>query len=166
MRDATSTATDTRSTLSAVSGHQVPVTTRRTALRLASGGVALALLAARAGDRATAQEATPTAEISKQDGYAVMRTRVVKADKSIDDLTRAIHDGLVPLIRQIPGFIDYYVVQNVETRQRTSVSIFADEAGTEESTKQASAFLNGQGLADYYEDVNPIITEGKIVVTA
>lgn len=95
-----------------------------------------------------------------------MRTRVVKADMSIDDLTMVIQSGLVPIIRQIPGFIDYYVVQNFETRQRTSVSIYADQAGTEESTRQASAFLNSQNLADSYEDVQPIITEGEIVVTS
>src|SRR5829696_1679127 len=111
MRDATGSATEPCSNPSAVGGEPVPATTRRTALRLAGGGVALALLAARAGDRATAHEATPTTETSKRDAYAVMRTRAIKAEKSIDDLTIAIQDGFVPILRQIPGFIDYYVVQ-------------------------------------------------------
>ena len=166
MRDATKPATEPRANPSAVGGEPVPATTRRTALRLAGGGVALALLAAQAGDRATAHEATPTAERAKRDAYAVMRTRAIKAEKSIDDLTTAVQDGFVPIVRQIPGFIDYYVVQDSETRQLTAVSIFADQAGTDESTKQASAFLTGQGLADYAEDVDPVITEGTIVVAS
>jgi hypothetical protein len=166
MRPLTSTEPDTDANLGAGSGDPGPVTTRRTALRLASGGVASALLVVRAGDRATAQEATPTAELATQNGYAVMRTRVVKVDASTEDLTTVVQDGFVPIVRQIPGFIDYYIVQNFETRERTSVSIFTDKAGTEESTKQASAFVQDQGLTDYYEDATPIITQGQIVVTA
>lgn len=70
----------------------------------------------------------------------------------------------MPQIEAIPGFIDYYVIQNHETLERSSISIFTDKTGTDASTKRAGEFLNGQGLASYYEDVNPVITEGEIVV--
>jgi len=144
-----------------------PMSTRRGALRIVGGAAALAAFAtASFGGLAFAQDATPVAGGSKEGLYAVFRTRKVKPDKSIDDLTAAIREGLVPIIRGIPGFVEYYIVQNMETRERTSVSIFADKTGTDESTKQASAFLNGQGLADYYEDVNPVIQEGVIVIYA
>jgi hypothetical protein len=144
-----------------------PTATRRDALRLVGGGAALAAIAsAHLGGRALAQDATPVAGGSKEGLYAVFRTRKVKPDKSIDDLTVAIREGFIPIVRAIPGFVEYYIVQNMETRERTSVSIFADKTGTDESTKQASAFLNSQGLADYYEDVNPVIQEGTIIIFA
>lgn len=143
----------------------VTTTTRRTALRLAAGATALAALASSGlrGD-ALAQDATPTAGATKEGAYAVFRTRRVAPDKSIDELTVAIREGLVPIIKQIPGYIDYYIVQNFDTRERTSVSIFADNAGADESTAKAGEFLRSQGLADYYEDVDPVITEGEIII--
>lgn len=145
---------------------ETPKSTRRTALRLTGGGVALAMFASRLDGRVAAQEATPEAGTSRVGAYAVVRTRKVKPDTSIDSLSAAIRDGLMPQIEQIPGFIDYYVVQNFGTLERSSISIFADKTGTDASTKLASEFLNGQGLADLYEDVNPVITEGEIVVAS
>src|SRR5262245_58422275 len=116
-------------------------TTRRQALRFAGAGASLAALATiRFGDRAQAQDATPVAGTTKEGAYAVFRTRVVLPDKSIDDLTAAIREGLVPIIMQIPGYIDYYIVQNFDTRQRTGVAIFADKAGADESTAKAGEF--------------------------
>lgn len=148
-------------------GHVVERTTRRNALRLVGGGAALAAFAsANLGTSALARDATPVAGSSKEGAYAVFRTRTVKPDKSIEDLTAAIRAGLVPLIMQIPGYIDYYIVQNFETRERTSVSIFADKSGTDASTAKAAEFLRSQGLTDYYENVDPVIHEGEIVIAA
>jgi hypothetical protein len=145
---------------------ETPKSTRRTALRLTGSGVALALFASRLDGRVSAQEASPEAGTSRVGAYAVVRTRKLKPETAIDSLSAAIRDGLMPQIEQIPGFIDYYVVQNFDTLERSSVSIFADKEGTDASTKLAGEFLNGQGLADLYEDVNPVITEGEIVVAS
>jgi len=139
--------------------------TRRTALRVAGGGALAMLGVAGLSGRATAQEATPSpAAGSKVGKYVVMRTRTVKSDVSIDELNGIISGGLAPIIRAIPGYVDYYVVQNEETRERTAVSIFDDKAGIEESTRQAAEYLSG--YPDYYEDLDPIIHEGTIVVEA
>lgn len=141
--------------------------TRRDALRLIGGGGAVAVFATGVlGTGALAQDATPAAGGTKEGLYAVFRTRKLKPGKSIDELTAAIRAGLVPIIRAIPGFVEYSIVQNMATRERTSVSIFRDKAGTDESTKEATAFLKDKGLADYYEDVNPVIQEGAIAVFA
>jgi hypothetical protein len=131
----------------------------------------LAALAATRLQGALAQDATPgplpsPAAGSKEGLYAVLRTRTVKADKSIDELTRATREGVVPIVRAIPGFVEYYVVQNFDTRERTGVSIYADKTGADESTRQVSDFLKGNGLADYYEDVEPVVQEGTIVTAA
>jgi hypothetical protein len=142
------------------------VTNRREALRI-GGGLALAGFALAGLSRAVdAQEATPAAGGPLDGLYVVLRTRVVKADKDANELTAAVGSGLMHIIEAIPGFVAYYVVQNDETRERTAVNIFADEAGAAESSAQASEFLNGQGLADYYEDVNPIVQQGWIVLSA
>jgi hypothetical protein len=141
-------------------------TTRRDAIRLAAGGAGLALIAAGLrGPAALAAQGTPAPVVSKEGLYVVVRSRVVKPDMSIDELNTAIRDGLVPLIEAIPGFVEYYVVQNPDTRDRTAVSIFTDKQGADESTAVASDFISGEGgLADYYEDVEPVVLEGAIVV--
>lgn len=148
-------------------GSDAPVATRRDAFRLIGGGAAIAAFALTgSGAAALAQDATPVAGGSHVGLYAVFRTRKVKPDKSIDDLTAAIREGFVPIVKAIPGFVEYSIVQNMETRDRTSVSIFADKTGADESTKQAGDFLTGHGLADYYENVEPVIQEGTIIVFA
>ncbi len=152
---------------SQLTSDEASTATRRDALRLVGGGAALAALAS-VGLRgyALAQDATPVAGATKEGAYAVFRTRKVKPDKSIDDLSAAIREGFVPIVRQIPGFVEYFIVQNFETRERTSVSIYADKTGADESSKRAGEFLTGQGLADFYEDVNPVTVEGTIIIAA
>src|SRR5215218_6760621 len=94
--------------------------TRRDALRLAGGGATLAALATVGfGNQVRAQYATPVAAASREGAYAVMRTRTIKPDKSIDDLNAAVRAGFVPITRQIQDYIDYYIVQNFQTRERT-----------------------------------------------
>jgi hypothetical protein len=140
--------------------------TRRDALRLLGGGVAL-VATARAVTPVLAQEATPApASGSKEGLYAVLRTRTVKADASIDELTAAMREGVLPIVRAIPGFVEYYVIQNADTRERTGVSVFADKEGADESTRVVGEFLASSGLADFYEDAEPIVVEGEIVTAA
>jgi hypothetical protein len=81
-------------------------------------------------------------------------------------LNVAIRDGLLPLIAAIPGFIEYFVIQDEDTRQRTAVSIFTEKVGADESTTVASEFLAGEGLAEYYEGLEPVEFRGAIVVTS
>jgi len=142
--------------------------TRRTALRLFGGGAAVAgLLAAGRIDSALAQDGSPMpAAASKEGLYVTLRTRTVKPDKSMEELTSRLRDTLIPVIREIPGFVEYYVVQNNETRERTAVNIFTDKTGADESTKRASEVIASEGLADYYEDAEPIVMEGTVVTAA
>jgi hypothetical protein len=140
--------------------------TRRDALRLLGGGVALAIVA-RAATPTLAQEASPAPGIASKEGlYAVLRTRTVKADASIDELTAALREGVLPIVRAIPGFVEYYVIQNFDTRERTGVSIFTDKAGADESTRLVGEFIASEGLADSYEDAEPIVVEGEIVTSS
>ena len=111
---------------------------RRSAL---AGGVAgLGALTMAGATTVLAQSATPAAGEGLEGNYGriVVRTRVMAEGKSVEELTTAIRTGLVPIIKQIPGFVEYYIVQNAETRQRSSVSIFKDKAGADESTSKAA----------------------------
>jgi hypothetical protein len=140
---------------------------RRDVVRIAGGGLALAGLAIAGLSRGVqAQEATPEAGGPLDGLFVVLRTRVVKADKDPEELTVAVRDGLIPIMKQIPGFVEYYVVQNDETRERTAVNLFETEEGAAESSAKAGEFLKAQGLADHYEDVNPISQQGWIVLSA
>lgn len=150
-----------------------PRTSRRDAVRLAGSGALLAALAAAhltAG--AAAQGATPAAGATPVAGatrvglYVVVRSRTVKAGMSIDALNTATQQGLVPLIRALPGFVEYDVIQNSETRDRIAVSIFTTKAGADASTQTAADFLTSHGLTGYYESVQPDVKEGTIVTSA
>jgi hypothetical protein len=141
------------------------VATRRTTLRLAGGGALASLGIAGFGGRVMAQDASPVpGPTSKVGLYYVSRTRTVKSESSFEEMNAAISEGLAPQLQAIPGFVEYNVVQNDETRERTGVSIFTDKTGTDESTRVVGEYL--QGFADFYEDVEPIIQEGSIVFAA
>lgn len=165
-----STRSEHRPAVLLVGGGDGPKMDRRAAFQLTGGGVALAVLAA-AGLRggALAQSATPSPaslQVASLEGaYAVLRTRTVKADRSIDELNRLTQEGLIPIVQAIPGFIAYFVVQNAETRARTGVGVYADKAGADASTQQVNVYLQAHGLADFYETVAPVVQEGAIVTS-
>lgn len=137
---------------------------RRAAL---AGGVSGLGTLALATPAVLAQDATPMAATGMKEGlYVVTRTRKVAEGKSVEELTAQIRAGLVPIIQQIPGFVEYYIVQNPDTRERMSVSIFTDKTGTDASTAKASAFLKANNLAGYYENADPVVTEGELILFA
>jgi hypothetical protein len=126
-----------------------------------SGGAGLALLAiARLGGNSMAQEATPQPGAGSDGRYAIVRVRIVKPEFSAEELAREVREGFLPIVREVPGFKDYFVIANDETRSWASVGIFADKAGADESTQRAIAF-GKQGTHDWVEG-DPIIVEGAI----
>ena len=139
-------------------------TTRRTAIRaLGGGGLALLGLAGMGG-RVVAQEATPQADTVLQGTYAVVRVRKVKPEYSAEELARTVGEGFVPIVREVPGFVSYFVVADEEQGSWVSIGVFADKAGADESTERAAAF-GQQGTHDWVEG-DPIIIEGTIDTAA
>jgi quinol monooxygenase YgiN len=138
--------------------------TRRDALRAVGGG-SLALLAlAGMGGKVFAQEATPVAASTLEGTYAVVRVRKVRPEFSATALALEVGEGFVPIVREVPGFVSYFVVADEEQRSWVSVGIFADKAGADESTERAIAF-GQQGTHDWVEG-DPIIIEGPIDTAA
>ena len=140
-------------------------TTRREALRTLGAGALLAMLGVTgAGMAAGAQDATPAPGDELEGGYAVIRIRQVKPEYSAEELARTVREGFLPVVRDVPGFVAYFVIANEEARTWISIGIFADKAGSDESTTRAIEF--GQlGTHDWVEP-NPIIVDGVVGAAA
>ncbi len=141
--------------------------TRRHALR-SMGGAGLALFGLAGVSRsALAQDATPVASdgtggavVDLKDGYAVARVRRVKPEYAASDVSRSVGEGFVEIVRDVPGFVSYFVIADDERNTWMSIGVFEDKAGADESTERARAF-GQQGTDDMIEG-DPIIIEGPI----
>ena len=91
--------------------------------------------------------------------YAAIRFYKVKPG-SIDVITQSAQAGFVPLVSSLPGFVAYYGVLG-ENDTVVTVSIFTDQAGEEESTRQAATWVQ-QNVAQYVEGA-PEIIAGQVV---
>jgi len=91
--------------------------------------------------------------------YAAIRRYKVKPG-SANVITQSAQAGFVPLVSSLPGFVAYYGVLG-ENDTVVTVSIFTDQAGEEESTRQAAGWVK-QNLAQYVEGP-PEIVAGQVV---
>ena len=90
--------------------------------------------------------------------YAAIRRYKVKPG-SANVITQSAQEGFVPLVSSLPGFVAYYGVFG-ENDTVVTVSVFADQAGEEESTRQAGSWVK-QNLAQYVEGP-PEIVAGRV----
>ena len=81
------------------------------------------------------------------------------ASDSVDEFTRLVNEGFVPIISQGPGFIAYYVL-NAGEGAVASISIFKTQAGAEESNKMAADWVK-QNLLPLLP-TPPEITAGEV----
>ena len=77
------------------------------------------------------------------------------------EIARQVKDGFVPIISEVPGFKAYYMVDLGENMLAT-VSVFEDQAGAEESNRQAADWVK-QNLAPLMASPLEIMT-GEVVV--
>ena len=71
--------------------------------------------------------------------YAAIRQGKAKTGMA-EELTRRIKEGAIPIIRDVPGFMAYYVVYAPDDTV-TAISIFNDYAGAEESNRRALTWI-------------------------
>jgi hypothetical protein len=57
-----------------------------------------------------------------------------------DVIVRIVTEGFVPIIRDAPGFIAFYVVDGGDGRL-ASVSVFTDQAGADASNRMAAGYI-------------------------
>jgi len=128
---------------------------RAAVLRFGAGGLGGALLASGLL-AASAQEATP--EAGQGGEYLAIRQYTFAPGHTMGDLVTAVKSGFMPIVSQVPGFIEYYLVETADGA--ISISVFADQAGAEESTKRAADWV-GETLKGYFAGP-PVVATGTV----
>ncbi len=131
---------------------------RRSAV-LHLGGGSLAVLLASTGIPAAAQEASPMAGMADAGRpYLAIRQYHLAPGRTMEELTAAVESGFMPIVKEVPGFLEYLLVETGEGV--ISISVFADQAGAEESTARAADWVQ-QNLADMFAGP-PTVTTGSV----
>ena len=90
--------------------------------------------------------------------YAAIRTyRVTDAE----ELARRVRDEFVPMVRDVPGFVAYYVI-DAGGGDLSSVTICDSREGVEESTARAADWV-GERLGSLIES-GPDVMAGDVIV--
>src|SRR5687768_15076630 len=126
---------------------------RSAVLRLGSGG--LAALLASSGISAAAQGASPPAG---DRAYLAIREYQLAPDRTMEELHAAVESGFMPIVKDVPGFREYLLVETGEGV--ISISVFEDQAGAEESTARAADWVQ-ENLADFFAGP-PTVTTGSV----
>jgi hypothetical protein len=81
---------------------------------------------------------------------------------NVAELSRVVQDEFVPRVRDIPGFVAYYVVDG-GGGDIASITVCEDQAGVDESTRRAAEFV-GQSLADFIDGA-PDVLGGEVTAS-
>lgn len=82
---------------------------------------------------------------------------------SLQLLRRQLHDEFLPLVREIHGFIGYYVL-NVGDRELITLSFCDTKEGSAESNRCAAEYTLRNPLV--FELGRPEVTEGEVITSA
>ena len=78
------------------------------------------------------------------------------------ELARRVQEEFVPMMRDLPGFVGYYVVDGGDGKM-ASITVCEDQAGVEESNRRAAAWVQ-ERLAELITD-GPNVIAGDTVVS-
>jgi len=92
--------------------------------------------------------------------YAVVRRYDGVTDPA--EAVRRVQEGFVPLLREVPGFVAYYLL-DAGDGVIVSTSVFQDQAGSEESTKRAAGYVR-ENLASLVPN-SPQVMAGEVVAS-
>jgi heme-degrading monooxygenase HmoA len=93
--------------------------------------------------------------------YAVIRK--FNKMRSIEEAGRRAQRGLVPILRQSPGFQGYYVVKG-DNDMVVSITLFETQDAVQEAHRRAMAWIK-DNLSDLVEG-EPEVIAGEVVVSA
>jgi hypothetical protein len=93
--------------------------------------------------------------------YTSIRPYNITNVATVDEITRRVKEGFVPIISQTPGFIALYLA-NAEEGVVVSISVFGDQAGAEESNRRAAEWVK-QNMAQVFAGA-PQITVGQVTL--
>ena len=81
---------------------------------------------------------------------------------SVEEVARRVEEGFVPIMRETPGFVAYFVL-NAGQGEIGSVSLFEDQQSAEESNRRAEEWVS-QNLSDVLP--SPTFAAGEVLVYA
>jgi hypothetical protein len=90
--------------------------------------------------------------------------RVYRGLQNFEEVMRRVETGLVPILREIPGFRGYYVVE-CEGEVDISLTLFEDEAGARTSNERAAAWAK-ENLAEFSDGRPPEMLLGRVLIAA
>jgi hypothetical protein len=93
--------------------------------------------------------------------YASIRRYNITNAETVEEITRRVKEGFVPIISQTPGFIAYTIVDAGEGVV-ASITVFGDQAGAEESNRRAAEWVK-QNMAQVVSGP-PQITAGQVTL--
>ena len=131
---------------------------RRSAmLRLGSGGLAVLLVSSLVP--AAAQEASPMVGTPAAGRpYLAIRQYQLASGHTMEELAALVESGFMPIVKQVPGYQEYFLVGT--DGGVISISVFADQTGAEESTRRAADWVQ-QNLASFFTGP-PTVTTGSV----
>ena len=148
---------DSDESFDGISSGSAALSRRSAVLRLGGGG--LAALLASSAIPAGAQEGSPMAGTpAAGQAYLAIRQYQLAPGHTMEELSALAESGFIPILRQVPGFQEYVLVETGEGV--LSISIFADQAGAEESTRRAADWIQ-QNLTGFYTGP-PTVTTGSV----
>jgi hypothetical protein len=130
---------------------------RSAVLRLGSGGLAVLLasnLVPAVAQESSAMTGTPAAGRA----YLAMRQYQLASGHTMEELSALVESGFLPIVQQAPGYQEYFLIETGDGV--ISISVFADQAGAEESTARAADWVQ-QSLAGFFTGP-PAVTTGSV----
>jgi hypothetical protein len=97
--------------------------------------------------------------------YAVIRRYTVSAGAA-RELGARVEREFIPLLRSVPGFVSYMYMEGSQEWGRdvlSTVSIFEDKHGAEESVRAAAKWV-GENLTEFAPS-QPVITAGEVLTS-
>jgi hypothetical protein len=90
--------------------------------------------------------------------------RVYRSLRNFAEVARRVETGLVPILKEIPGFQGYYAVE-CAGGIGVSVGLFDDEEGARISNERGAAW-GRDNLAELSEGQPPELLAGRVLVAA
>jgi hypothetical protein len=91
--------------------------------------------------------------------HVAIRRYQMDPTASVDELMRRVNEGFIPIIKDARGFLAYYAVDS-GLGTVTSVSVFENQAGADESNRMAADWVR-ENLASMLPNP-PEITAGEV----
>jgi heme-degrading monooxygenase HmoA len=96
--------------------------------------------------------------------HATIRRYRIRAG-SMDEIVRRVQSEFVPLIRRIPGFVSYHVL-DAGNDIVMSVSVYERKEGAEEGNQRAAEWVKANLAPSIEGPVHVTVAEVKVTATA